>query len=185
MERGRLLSISLALTVGIAGAALLLAQEQPAPTEGSFTAQLAWGDFDQDGLDDALAYGSAGPPSLLRNRGDGTFEDVTIAVGLARCGGLTQADWRDLNGDGAQDLFAIGSDGRVHIFRNDASGSMYEVTSTSGIQSALPATGGQLLDFDHDDRADLLLSRGGKWELFHNEGASFARVDLGLSLIHI
>jgi hypothetical protein len=63
------------------------------------------GDVDADGHED-IYIASFGPDVLLRNRGDGTFEDVTTASGLGEVGGWsTGAALADLDGDGDLDLF--------------------------------------------------------------------------------
>ena len=65
-------------------------------------------DYDNDGHPDILVLrgawaGKAGqhPKSLLRNLGDGTFEDVTFEAGLAEVNYPTQtAGWADYDNDG-------------------------------------------------------------------------------------
>src|SRR5688572_8624838 len=44
---------------------------------------LAVADVDGDGHDDVYFVNQLGPNALYRNRGDGTFEDVTARAGLA------------------------------------------------------------------------------------------------------
>src|SRR5207302_10377114 len=57
---------------------------------------VAVGDFDGDGRDDLYFVNQLGPNALYRNRGDGTFEDVTAQAGVALgdrvCVGATFAD---------------------------------------------------------------------------------------------
>ncbi|HFA48500.1 MAG TPA: CRTAC1 family protein [Bacteroidetes bacterium] len=69
-------------------------------------------DFNNDGFVDVLVlrgawYGADGnlPNSLLKNKGDGTFEDVTIAAGLLSYHPTQAAEWADFNLDGWLDLF--------------------------------------------------------------------------------
>jgi len=45
---------------------------------------------------------------LYRNRGDGTFEDVSKEAGITRRGSALGAGWGDLDGNGLPDLFASG-----------------------------------------------------------------------------
>jgi hypothetical protein len=65
----------------------------------------AWGDFDNDGHLDLLVGCLKGPNRLFRNKGDGTFEDVSEAVGLNQRVFNTQAVCLvDLNRDGVLDV---------------------------------------------------------------------------------
>src|SRR5262249_20583519 len=65
----------------------------------------AWGDFDNDGYLDLVVGYHRGPNRLFRNKGDGTFEDITDKVGLGQRIFNTQAICLvDLNGDGMLDM---------------------------------------------------------------------------------
>ena len=73
---------------------------------------LVSGDYDNDGYVDVLVvrggwFGKAGkvPNSLLRNRQDGTFEDVTKETGLLTFRPSQVASWADYDGNGWLDLF--------------------------------------------------------------------------------
>ncbi len=69
-------------------------------------------DFDNDGdLDVLLLRGAWETPlrlSLLRNNGDGSFEDVTVFSGLAEPIASESAAWGDYDNDGLVDLFVCG-----------------------------------------------------------------------------
>src|SRR5687767_13884552 len=64
----------------------------------------AVGDYDNDGYQD-LYLTNYGRNILYRNRGNGTFEDVTSNAGVAASGWSTSAGFFDYNNDGTLDLF--------------------------------------------------------------------------------
>jgi tetratricopeptide (TPR) repeat protein len=102
--------------------------------QGARTSQLpedmgsgvAWGDFDNDGLEDLFVVSGGGPlngrasqlaPSVLyRNLGDGHFEKVEDFPDL-RIHGMAAA-WGDYNNDGWLDLVVTGY-ATIILFRND------------------------------------------------------------------
>ena len=61
-------------------------------------------DYDGDGFPD-LYITSYGPNQLLRNQGDGTFEDVTERAGVDDSRWSTGSAWSDVDRDGDLDLF--------------------------------------------------------------------------------
>ena len=65
---------------------------------------VAVGDFDDDGRPD-LYVGNVGPNQLLRNRGDGTFDDVTARAGVGDPGTGVATLFFDYDRDGWLDLF--------------------------------------------------------------------------------
>ncbi|MBL9127701.1 MAG: CRTAC1 family protein, partial [Verrucomicrobiales bacterium] len=140
-------------------------------------------DYDNDGWIDVfvlrgawLGRGGRHPNSLLRNRGDGTFEDVTEAAGLLSFHPTQTAAWFDFDGDGWLDLF-VGNESRAgdphpcELYRNNRDGTFRECAAASGVAVVgfikAVATG----DFDDDGRPDLYLSNvDGPNQLFRNAG---------------
>ena len=99
------------------------------------------GDFDGDGFLDLFFTGSvsngkkpeAGPCGVLyRNRGDGTFEDVTARSGIRSCGWTMGASWVDLEGSGRLDLVVTGV-GRTTLWKNLGDGTFREEGAARGL----------------------------------------------------
>jgi len=81
-----------------------------------------WQDFDGDGRLDLYLASDPAPGRLLRNLGEGLFEDVTSGSGLpADFGPVESARWFDFDGDGSMDLLLTGATGS-RLLRNDGNG---------------------------------------------------------------
>src|SRR6266699_3070451 len=83
---------------------------------------LATGDFDGDGMDDLYICQPAGLPNrLYRNRGDGTFDDVTEKAGVGVLDGTACALFADFENKGLQDLLVVCGSGPL-LFLNQGNG---------------------------------------------------------------
>jgi enediyne biosynthesis protein E4 len=108
------------------------------PPLSSSGSQAVAADFDGDGAIDLFVGGRSIPgrygldpqSQLLRNDGRGHFTDVTekVAPGLARIGMVTDAIWRDIDGDGKVDLVVVGEWMPVTIFHNNGHGRLEKMT---------------------------------------------------------
>lgn len=147
-------------------------------------------DFDNDGdLDVLLLRGAWETPerlSLLRNRGDGTFDDVTVAAGLAEPIAAESAAWGDYDNDGLLDVFVCGEylppgapagksprDPRnlCRLYHNEGNGTFRNVAVDAGVTNERCAKGSAWGDYDQDGRIDLFVSNmGQESRLYHNEG---------------
>ena len=67
---------------------------------------LACGDYNNDGFVDIYVANVGGPSTLLRNKGDGTFDDVTEQAGVANGRWAITPAFLDYDNDGLLDLFA-------------------------------------------------------------------------------
>jgi hypothetical protein len=79
--------------------------ERAGVREGGLTLGVAWADYDADGFDDLYVANDFGRNALLRNRGDGTFADVTAETGTLDFGFGMSAAWGDVDGDGDFDIY--------------------------------------------------------------------------------
>ena len=152
-------------------------------------------DFDNDGHVDLLVlrggwWGRFGeyPMSLLHNRGDDTFEDVTVKSGLLSLHPTQTAAWADYDGDGWLDLFvghessaqpaAIATKEDEHpsqLFHNNHDGTFTEVGAAMGLAKLGFVKGVAWGDFNNDGRPDLYVSiKGDRNRLFRNDGPGSA-----------
>jgi hypothetical protein len=135
-------------------------------------------DFDNDGRTDLFFTNGASLPELkktdpsfynclLRQRSDGTFEDVTARAGLAG----EQLDFNfgvavgDYDNDGFEDLF-ICSIGRNALYHNNGDGTFTDVTAAAGIGGKPPNTlsiAAAWFDYDNDGLLDLIVSNYTLW----------------------
>ena len=135
-------------------------------------------DFDDDGkLDLFFTNGAKFPeirktdPSyynrLLRNRGDGTFEDVTERAGLTGkdLGFSLGVAAGDYDNDGHPDLF-IANIGRNALYHNNGDGTFTDVTRQSGLTTKdadVISVGAAWFDYDNDGLLDLVVSDYTHW----------------------
>ena len=144
---------------------------------------LVLGDFDNDGRPDILVlrggwWGTNGnyPLSLLHNRGDGTFEDVTERAGLLHNGPTQTAAWADYDNDGWPDLFVgyestAGNAKPSLLYHNNHDGTFTEVGHGMNLGVDGFVKGVAWGDFNNDGRPDLYVSvREGKNLLLRNDG---------------
>ncbi|CAN5289795.1 hypothetical protein BH20VER2_BH20VER2_12580 [soil metagenome] len=156
-------------------------------------------DYDNDSHLDLLVLRGAGvlgelgdqPPSLLHNRGDGTFEDVTEKAGLMFAAPTQAGAWGDFDGDGLLDLF-VGIESSVvagfdvplyqgleqraarpsKLFRNNGDGTFTDVATAAGLNLTGYIKGAAWGDVDNDGFPDLAIAQEyGPALLFHNRPA--------------
>ncbi len=146
--------------------------------------------------------------SLYRNRGDGTFEDITEPAGLA---GHPAASFgilvEDIDDDGWPDVFVANDGVRNHLWMNQRDGTFREEGVQRGVAfngsgSSEASMGAAMGDIDGDGRRDLFLthlggetntvyrggSRGGWTDVTGRSGAgqpSIARTGWGAELFDI
>jgi hypothetical protein len=135
-------------------------------------------DFDNDGLLDIVVTSMDNTMSmaLFRNKGDGTFEDRTVAAGLAgQLGGLycVQADY---NNDGHMDIFVARGAWLAHpirpsLLRNNGNGTFTDVTEAAGLLDPVNSISASWADFDNDGFLDLYICCDhGPNRLYRNKG---------------
>jgi hypothetical protein len=122
-------------------------------------------DYDNDGwLDlffvngttlEGFPAGKEPTSHLYRNRGDGTFDDVTAKAGLALAGWGQGACAGDYDNDGDEDLY-VTFWGQNRLFRNGGDGTFQEVTAEAGLVTRSRwGAGCAFVDVDRDGLLDL------------------------------
>ncbi len=148
-------------------------------------------DFDNDGRMDIYFTNGAKMPEvkkvdpsffhcLLRNKGDGTFEDVTKRAGLLGqdLGYTFGVAAGDFDNDGHEDLFICAA-GRNALYRNNGDGTFTDITDQSGIRKP-PGTlsiGAAWFDYDNDGLLDLVVSNYTTWTAQTDHRCSAADVE--------
>jgi hypothetical protein len=158
---------------------------------------LAVGDYDSDGFADLYVTGH-GASKLYRNRGDGTFKDVTGTAGVNNRRWGASAAFFDYDGDGRLDIFVTNYidfdpskplpcqffEGRPYcmipkfkgsppaLYRNRGDGTFEDVSARSGVAlTRAKGLGVVTLDYNDDGRADIYQANDGDPNfLFRNNG---------------
>jgi len=125
---------------------------------------VAFADYDSDGFTDIFVSNDSVPNFLLHNNGDGTFTDVALQTGVAynengRSVAGMGIDFRDINNDGAPDIFLTAMYGdSFPLYRNSGKGQFEDVTVTTGLAvmtARFTAWGTGIFDFDNDGNKDI------------------------------
>ena len=134
-------------------------------------------DFDNDGWQDIFLVQSGAPApqdktyqrpfcALYRNRGDGTFADVTRDLGLNQDLGYAQGvTVGDYDNDGFDDLF-VTAYGRNTLLHNDGGKRFRDVTRSMQLPQKYGtgyATSAAWGDYDNDGKLDLYVCHYAQW----------------------
>ncbi len=129
-------------------------------------------DYDGDGLMDIYAVngrylegisdpdsrfkGVRTPSRLLRNKGDGTFEDVTEKAGVGASGYGMGVAVGDYDNDGHPDIY-VTNFGKNILYHNNGDGTFTDVTEKAGVACGQWSVGAVWLDYDKDGYLDLFV----------------------------
>jgi hypothetical protein len=122
-------------------------------------------DYDNDGFLDlffvngstleGFSRGKEPTSHLYRNRGDGTFEDVTVKAGAALAGWGQGACAGDYDNDGFDDLY-VTFWGQNRLLRNRGNGTFEDVTDRAGLVTKTRwGAGCAFVDIDRDGLLDI------------------------------
>jgi hypothetical protein len=133
------------------------------------THSAAWADYDGDGWLDVFVGHELTPSQLFRNKGDGTFEDVSARAGVNKTA-FTKGDvWGDYDDDGRPDLYVSNFNGDNFLYRNNGDGTFTDVATQLGVEKPKSSFPCWFWDYDNDGRLDIWVgsytSAGGQWVL--------------------
>jgi hypothetical protein len=122
---------------------------------------VTWGDYDNDGHPDLLIASDPNPSVRLhRNKGDGTFVEVTGTSGIDQRSGYAFAGvWGDFDSDWDLDLVVAYwlDGGKNTIYRNNGNGTFTKILEGDAGYFFGTAWG----DYDNDGDLDLFIVQGG------------------------
>ncbi len=116
--------------------------------------------------------------TLYRNRGDGTFEDVSEKAGISGFAGRGMSvAFADYDGDGYEDVFVTNDNMPNFLFHNKGNGTFEEVALPAGVAlredgKAVASMGADFRDYDNDGLPDIAVTAlaGETFPLFRNLG---------------
>ncbi|MDQ4120273.1 MAG: CRTAC1 family protein [Acidobacteriota bacterium] len=143
-------------------------------------------DINEDQWLDLLVVNDSTPNQLYLNKGDGTFEEIGYASGIAlNENGREQAGMGlavgDYDNDGRVDFHITNfSDDSNTLYRNDGDGNFSDVTFQAGLgEPSIPylGWGTSFFDFDNDGWKDILVANGHVYPAVDNFqwGTSYAQ----------
>jgi hypothetical protein len=156
-------------------------------------------DYDNSGRQSLFVTSTRGGNVLFKNRGDGTFQDVTKEAGLAHVGHCQGAFFFDYDNDGFLDLLVlqtgdwttdqydqgmdyypgkgvfadVAASPREYnlLYHNNGDGSFTDVTEKSGLRGRGWAADAAVFDYDGDGRPDVFITcMFGRSQLYRNNG---------------
>jgi hypothetical protein len=122
------------------------------------THSVAWADFDNDGLVDVFVAHELTPSQLFRNRGDGTFEDVSARAGLASTAFTKGVVAGDYDNDNYPDLYLSNMFGENVLFHNNRDGTFTDVAGAAGVKEPFVSFPTWFFDYDNDGWLDIFVA---------------------------
>ena len=94
---------------------------------------------------------------LYRNKGDGTFTDVTKKAGVGDKGYGAGCSAADFDGDGDVDLYVLNYGANV-LYRNNGDGTFTDISKKSGLDDSRWSLSSPWFDYDNDGDLDVYVT---------------------------
>jgi hypothetical protein len=122
------------------------------------TQTAAWADIDNDGNLDLFVGNENSPSQLFRNRGDGTFEDISHAAGIDQTAFTKGVVAADYDKDGYVDFYVSNFEGAHFLYHNNHDLTFTDVAKQAGVQAPYMSFATWFFDYDNDGWPDLFVT---------------------------
>ena len=118
----------------------------------------AWADIDNDGFVDLFMGNERGPAHLFRNKGDGTFEDISHSAGIDASTFTKAVVTADYDNDGFPDFYVSNLNGDNLLYHNNGNRTFTEVGKKAGVQRPWTSFAAWFFDYDNDGLPDIFVT---------------------------
>jgi tetratricopeptide (TPR) repeat protein len=126
---------------------------------GAFrTHSASWADYDNDGFVDVFIGHEFDKSQLFRNRGDGTFEEVSGKAGVDRVAFTKGATFGDYDNDGYADLYVSNFGEENFLYHNNRNGTFTDVARALQVNKPIMSFPCWFFDYDNDGLTDIFVS---------------------------
>lgn len=122
------------------------------------THSAVWADFDNDGFVDLYIGHEYDASQLFRNKGDGTFDDVSRAAGVDKVAFTKGATWGDYDNDGYPDLYVSNYAGENFLFHNNRNQTFTDLAKQLHVEKPLMSFPCWFFDYDNDGLLDIFVA---------------------------
>jgi tetratricopeptide (TPR) repeat protein len=122
------------------------------------TQTATWADIDNDGYLDLFIGNENAPSQLFRNKGDGTFEDISHAAGIDKTSFTKGVAAADYDKDGYVDFYVSNGSGANFLYHNNHDRTFTEIGRQAGVQAPYFSFATWFFDYDNDGWPDIFVN---------------------------
>jgi tetratricopeptide (TPR) repeat protein len=123
------------------------------------TQTAVWADINNDGLLDLFVGNENSPSQLFLNKGDGTFEDISVASGVNKVAFTKGVVAADYDNDGYVDFYVSNLYGGNFLYHNNHNNTFTEVSQKAGVhQPESQSFATWFFDYDNDGWPDIFVT---------------------------
>jgi len=122
------------------------------------TQTAVWADIDNDGYLDLFVGAEHQPSHLFRNKGDGTFEDISHAAGIDKIAQTKGVAAADFDKDGYVDFYVSNFNGANFLYHNNHDLTFTDIAKEAGVQEPYSSFATMVFDYDNDGWPDIFVA---------------------------